>query len=95
MEDTQDTYLNLLAAWGELPLDEEGAKEILQEFVKAIRKQTLKEVLQMPFMKEEEVLNKIGHNATYVGKPKPEKLRNDLRGNIRFVLLKQISKIEA
>lgn len=38
----QDYYLELLAAWGESPLDEQAVKEILQEIISETVKTTNK-----------------------------------------------------
>ena len=92
MKDLQDIYLDILAAWGDNPLDEKEVKRLLTVAFIKVKKETIKEVLTMPVMKEEEVLNKMGHNITDLGKAKPEHLRNMLRHDIKFVLLKKINK---
>lgn len=53
MIDTQQLYLNLLAAWGDSPLDEPAVKELLEEALQAkqwidsnfIHKSDLKEMV--------------------------------------------------
>jgi len=41
MKTLQDHYLDLLAAWGELPLDEEEVKNILSEMILNPNKSTV------------------------------------------------------
>ena len=40
MNTIQDLYLQLLAAWGEHPLDEEAVREILYEWTKNVIRTT-------------------------------------------------------
>jgi len=91
--DFDQLYLDLLAAWGDSPLDEKEVKRLLTVAFIREKKDTIKEVLAMPVMREELVLNKSGHNITTNGKAKPEKLRNDLRHDISFVLYKKLKNL--
>jgi hypothetical protein len=43
-QETIDMYLQLLGAWGDSPLDEEGVKEILQAAVQKARTEVVEDV---------------------------------------------------
>lgn len=46
MKNIQDYYLELLAAWGDTPIDEEGVKEILATALKEVAEKALNEVAE-------------------------------------------------